>query len=329
MAGLAAVMLLITGANVANLLMARAVGRGREVALRAALGARRGRIVRQFLTEAVVLALLSSMVAVPIVVLAMRSLHDVLAGVSGIATIDPDFSVDLRVLAVTLAMAIGAGIVSGLAAALSTGRVDLANRLKSGGRGTTAGSSSRFQSALVVAQVALSLTLLVSGGLFVRSLDRAREVDLGFDPDGLLLASVRLEGYASAQQLAFYRTVRDRLAALPGVEQAAWIQFPPLGIVGEIAEVSPEDRPSDPDWRPAMVAEAGVGPEYFTTARVALVEGRSFDDRDDAGGPVVIVNETLARQLWPYRSAVGRRLTVDGIMCDVVGVVGNGKYQDV
>ncbi|HLG55103.1 MAG TPA: ABC transporter permease [Vicinamibacterales bacterium] len=344
MAGLAAVLLLITSANVANLLMARAAGRGREVALRAALGARRGRLVRQFLTEAVVLALLATLVAVPIVVLAMRVLHDVIAGVSGIVAIDPDFSVDFRVLAVTLAMAIGAGVVSGLAAALSCCRVDLAERLKSGARGATglprrswgflhagakAGASSRFQNALVVAQVALSLTLLVSGGLFVRSLDRARDVDLGFDPDGLLLASVRLEGYDSAQQLAFYRTVRDRLASLPGVEQAAWIQFPPLGIVGEIAEVSPDDRPSDPDWRPPTVAEAGIGPEYFATARVPLLEGRSFDGRDDSGEPVVIVNETLARQLWPNRSAVGRRLTVDGVVCDVVGVVGNGKYQNV
>jgi predicted permease len=328
MAGLAAVLLLITSANVANLLMARAAGRGREVALRAALGARRGRLVRQFLTEAVVLALLASTVAVPVVVLAMRVLHDVLAGVSGIATIDPDFSVDVRVLAVTLAMAIGAGVVSGLAAALSCCRVDLGETLKSGGRGAT-GSPSRFQHALVVAQVALSLTLLVSGGLFLRSLDRARDVDLGFDPDGLLLASVRLEGYDSAQQLAFYRTVRDRLASLQGVEQAAWIQFPPLGIVGEIAQVSPDDRPSDPDWRPPTVAEAGIGPEYFAAARVPLLEGRVFEERDDAGGPVVIVNETLARQLWPNRSAVGRRLTVDGVVCDVVGVVGDGKYQNV
>jgi putative ABC transport system permease protein len=332
LAGLAALLLLITSANVANLLLARAASREREVALRAALGARRGRIVRQFLTEAVVLALLGTVVAVPIVVFAMRGLRDLIAGASAIATFDPDFSVDVRVLAVALTLAIGAGIVSGLAPAVLAYRTDLSRSLRSGGRGTAGGSGSRFRSALVVAQVALSFTLLVSGGLFVRSLDRARNVDLGFDPAGVLLASAApgTQGYDPVRRLAFYRTVRDRISALPGVTQAAWISVPPLGITFPRAEVAPDDRPTDPDWRPSMVYTADVSSDYFGTMRVPVVEGRAFDDRDNAdSAPVVIVNEALATQFWPDRSPIGRHLTADGASLDVVGVVRNGKYQDV
>jgi predicted permease len=332
LAGLAALLLLITSANVANLLLARAASRGREVALRAALGARRGRIVRQFLTEAVVLALLGTVVAVPIVVFAMRSLRDLIAGASAIATFDPDFSVDVRVLGVALTLAIGAGIVSGLAPAVLAYRTDLSRSLRAGGRGTAGGSGSRFRSALVVAQVALSFTLLVSGGLFVRSLDRARNVDLGFDPAGVLLASAApgTQGYDPVRRLAFYRTVRDRISALPGVTQAAWISVPPLGITFPRAEVAPDDRPTDPDWRPSMVYTADVSSDYFVTARVPVVEGRAFDDRDNAdSAPVVIVNEALAKQFWPDRSPIGRYLTADGASLDVVGVVRNGKYQNV
>ena len=332
LAGLAALLLLITSANVANLLMARAASRGREVALRAALGARRGRIVRQFLTEAVVLALLGTMVAVPIVVFAMRALQDLIAGVSALATFEPDFSVDVRVLGVALALAIGAGIVSGLAPAILAYRTDLSRSLQGGGRGTAGGSGSRFRNTLVVAQVALSLTLLVSGGLFVRSLDRARNIELGFDPDGVLLASAApgMQGYDSVRRLAFYRTVGDRISALPGVTQAAWISVPPLGITFPRAEVAPDQRPTDPDWRPPTVYTADVSSDYFVTARVPVVEGRAFDDRDNAeSAPVVIVNEALAKQFWPDRSPIGRRLTADGAMLDVVGVVRNGKYQNV
>ena len=249
--GLAALLLLITSANVANLLMARAASRGREVALRAALGARRGRLVRQFLTEAVVLALLGSVVAVPIVVLAMRALRDLIARVSAIATFDPDLSVDVRVLGVRSPgdrrrdrLRTRTGVPG-----LSRRSQPLAEERRSRSAG---GSGSRFRSALVVAQVALSLTLLVSGGLFVRSLDRARDVDLGFEPDGMLLASAApgMQGYDPVQRLAFYRTVRDRIAPLPGVTQAAWISLPPLGIMCPRAEVSPDDRPPDPSGGP-------------------------------------------------------------------------------
>jgi predicted permease len=330
--GLAGLVLLITSANVANLLMARAAGRGREVALRAALGARLGRIARQFLTEGITVALLGALVAVPVVVLSMNALRTFLANVTSILAIDPDFSVDLRVLAVALAIAIGAGIVAGLAPAVAAYRSDPGNALKGGGRGATGGSGSRFGSVLVIAQVALSLTLLVSGGLFVRSLDRARGIDLGFEPDGMFLASAApaLQGYDFAKRLAFYTAVRDRIAAMPGVNQAAWVQFPPLDIMGRVSQAAPEPRPSNPDWRPLLAVDTAISPEYFVTAGVRLVVGRSFDERDTADTqPVLIINETLASRFWPGQNPLGRSLTADGVKGEVVGVVRNGKYQNV
>jgi predicted permease len=330
--GLAAIVVLITSANVTNLLMARAASREREVALRAVLGARRGRLVRQFLTEAVVLALLGAIAAVPAVVFAMRALRHLLAGASAMANIDPELVVDVRVLAASLAIAMGAGIAAGIAPALSACRADLADRLRSGARAGSDRSGSRFRSALVVAQVALSLTLLVSGGLFVRSLERARNVDLGFDPDGMFLATADpgIQGYNPAQRLNFYRSVRDRIAAQPGVEAAAWISLPPMGIVGDLDQVSPDVQPTDPNWRPPVAMRFDVTPEYFAAARIRLVDGRLFESRDEAAGtPVVIVNERLAREFWPGQSPIGRTLKADGDTVQVVGVARNGKYMNI
>jgi predicted permease len=332
LAGLAAMLVLITSANVANLLMARAASRSREVALRAALGARRGRLARQFLTEGVTLALFGGIVSIPFVMLAMTALRNFMSNATAAVAFDADLRVDVRVLTAMLVMAIGAGVVAGLAPALAACRADLGARLKSGARETEEGSGGRIRSALVVVQVALSLTLLVSGGLFVRSLDRAREIDLGFEPEGVLLATTApaLQGYDFEQRLAFYRTARERIIAIPGVERAAWVQFPPLGIMGVGAEAVPEPRPSDPDWRPPMVSKTDISPEYFETARVRLIEGRPFDERDRASStPVVIINQILARQFWPGQSPLGRALIADGARAEVVGVVQDGKYRNV
>jgi predicted permease len=330
MAGLAALLLLIMSANVANLLVARATSRGREVALRSALGAGRGQIARQFLTEGIAVSLLGGLVALPIVVLAVRALREFLARSITMVTVAPDLSLDVRVLAATFGVATVAGFVAGLAPALLAWRADPSGSLKTGR--DMAGPSGRFRGALVVAQVALSLVLLVSGGLFVRSLERARQVDLGFEADGLFLATAApgMQGYDAARRLAFYRAASDRISSLQGVEGVAWISIPPLGLIGDFVEVAPEERPADPDWRPPTTFEASVSDGYLRTARVPLVEGRAFDEGDSADRlRVAIVNETLARQFWPNRSAVGRILTIDDVRTEVVGVVRNGKYMNV
>jgi putative ABC transport system permease protein len=332
LAGLAALVLLITSANLANLLIARTATRAREVALRTALGARRGRIVRQFVTESVAVSVVGGAVAIPIVVFAMERLRAFVAGASAAFTLDPDFGVDARVIAAALAIAVGAGVLAGVAPAFWILRSNVAQNLRGAGRGVTARFGGALRSTLVVVQVALSLTLLVSGALFVRSLDRARAVDLGFDPNGLLLASASpgLQGYDAAKRLAFYDRVRSRIAAIPGVEIASWIQFPPLGITGQSVAVAPEPRPVDSNWHPPMVSEGVVGPEYFATAHIGLVAGRAFDSRDSAANvPVAIVNERLAQMFWPGQSPVGHYLIANVARLEIVGVVQNGKYQNV
>ena len=328
-AALAVLLLLITSANVTNLLMARAASREREVSLRAALGAGRGRLVRQLLTESVVLALLASAVAMPIAILALRSLETGLAGSTQIATLRPDFSLDAGLLGIALLLTLVAGIVSGLAPALMAARADLNLALKAGGRGASGELRAWFRSMLVVGQVALSLMLLVSGGLFVRSLDRARQIELGFDPDNVLVASAIPSdtGYDSAQRLAYYSSVRERMLALPGVERAAWIEWAPLSTVSEGGSIRLESQPTRADEPPPMAAVARADPGYFAAAHIPILDGRTFTDRDDESAePVAIVNQTLATQFWPKLNPVGRFFVVQGSRVQVVGVVPNGKY---
>jgi predicted permease len=328
-AGLAVILLFITSANVTNLLMARAVTREREVALRAALGAGRGRLVRQLLTESVVLAMLAGVAALPVVVLALRRLERETAASTALATLRPDFSLDPSVLAAALVLTFLAGIVSGSAPALLAARADLNRALKTGSRSGSGESRALFRNGLVVAQVALSLMLLVSGGLFVRSLDRARQVELGFDPDNVLVATAvpGETGYDSEQRRAYYTQVRERILRLAGVEGAAWTQWAPLATVSDSAPVWLESRPPRADEQAPMAASAHVDPGYFAVAHIPILEGRSFEDRDDGEAkPVAIVNQTLARQLWPNQTPVGRSVVVDGSPVQVVGVVPNGKY---
>jgi predicted permease len=328
-AALAVLLLLITSANVTNLLMARAASREREVSLRAALGAGRGRLVRQLLTESVMLALLASAVALPIAMLALRSFAQGMAASTGIATLQPDFSLDARVLGVALLLALLAGIVAGLAPALMAARADLNVALKAGGRGASGEPRAWFRSMLVVGQVALSLMLLVSGGLFIRSLDRARQIELGFDSHDVLLASATPSetGYDPAQRLAYYSNARERMLALPGVDQAAWTEWAPIATVSEGGAIWLESQPPGTGEQPPMAAVARVDPGYFATGRIPILEGRTFTDRDDESAePVAIINQTLATLFWPKQSAIGRFFVVNGGGVQVVGVVPNGKY---
>ena len=331
-AALAVLLLLITSANVTNLLMARAVSREREVSLRAALGAGRGRLVRQLLTESIVLALFASAVALPIAALALQNFQQGFAASTAIATLRPDFSLDVRVLIGVLGLTLLAGVVSGLAPALMAARADLNGALKSGSRGASGEPRAWFRSALVVGQVALTLMLLVSGGLFVRSLDHVRRVQLGFDPQHVVVASAvpGESGYDPEQRSAYFTAARDRVLALPGVERAAWAAWIPIATVSDGGPFWLESRPPRADEQPQNAAIARVDPGYFAAANTPLLEGRAFTDRDDAqAAPVAIVNQTLAAQLWPGQSALGRFFVLERTRAQVVGVVPNGKYYFV
>ena len=331
-AALAVLLLLITSANVTNLLMARAVSREREVSLRAALGAGRGRLVRQLLTESIVLALFASAVALPIAALALQNFQQGFAASTAIATLRPDFSLDVRVLIGVLGLTLLAGVVSGLAPALMAARADLNGALKSGSRGASGEPRAWFRSALVVGQVALTLMLLVSGGLFVRSLDHVRRVQLGFDPQHVVVASAvpGESGYDPEQRSAYFTAARDRVLTLPGVERAAWAAWIPIATVSDGGPFWLESRPPRADEQPQNAATARVDPGYFAAANTPILEGRAFTDRDDAqAAPVTIVNQTLAAQLWPTQSALGRFFVLEGTRVQVVGVVPNGKYYFV
>ncbi len=329
---LAVLLLLITSANVTNLIMARAASREREVSLRAALGAGRGRLVRQLLTESVVLALFAGVVALPVAAVALRNFEHGFTTSTAIATLRPDFSLDPRVLVGVLALTLVAGIASGLAPALTAARSDLNVSIKAGGRGTSSEPRAFFRSALVVGQVALSLMLLVSGGLFIRSLNHVRQVELGFDPRNLVVSSAvpSESGYDAEQRSTYFTNARNRVLALPGVQQAGWTQWIPMATVSDGAPVWLASKPPRPDEPPPVTAATRVDPSYFAAASISILEGRAFTDRDDEKAlPVAIVNQTLANQFWPKQSALGRSLVIEGTTVEVVGVVPNGKYYFV
>jgi predicted permease len=329
---LAALLLVITSANIANMLLARAAARGREVAIRAAIGARRGRLVRQLLTEGVVLAAIGGGVAVPFTWLVTGAFTRGVGSFSGDIPLRLDLAFDWRVLAVATVVACASGIVAGLAPAVFAFRADMNALLKTGGRTHAAGvERSRLRRTLIVGQVAFSLALLVTGGLFMKSLERARHLDFGFRADHLLLADVHpgLNGYDTAQRLAFYRRVRERVASLPQVRSAAWASTVPFQPDVSDTKVFVEGRGAATPGAAPMSFLVRVSPGYFETADVRVVAGRAFTERDDSARPeVMLVNQTLARQLWPGEEPVGRRvrLSNDGPAVEVIGVVRDGKY---
>jgi len=319
-----AVVLLIACANVANLLLARAAGRRREIGIRLALGATRGRLMRQLLTESVVLALCAGAAGM---VLSFW-LNDVLLAVSRAPTeIELALKPDARVLAFTIAVAVVTGVLFGLAPALGATRPDVVPALKERlGR-------SRLARAFVMAQVALSLILLVTAGLFLRSLDKALDVNPGFDPVNRIALSFDLgiQGYTDRQRGTFYARLLERVRALPGVEAASLGS--PLPMSGRIIGSAVSIEGVDPDAGAVPVTLGSFAPQYFATLGVPLLRGRDFATTDLAGAPlVVIVNETLARRLWPNQDPLGRRLRLYGReepLREVIGVAKDGKYDEL
>jgi len=330
--GVVALVLLIASANVANLLLARAKSREREIAIRTALGAGRGRLVRQLLTESLLLSAAGSVMGV----LLARWILDVLPAIGG-ADIPRLVSVriDLGVLAFTAAVAVATGLLFGLAPAWQAARTDAAPGLREGGRGTSGPAARRLRAGLTAAEVALALIVLVGAGLLVQSLVRLLHVDAGFTADHLLTFNVAMAGPAPrtpAQRAALAHEIVTRVAQLPGVEAAGGgTGLPPVtpqratGFVAEgVVENAAEGR------RGYFLA---VTPDYFRALGARVREGRAFTDQDGAGAPeVVILNRALARRLYGELSAVGRRLKLvspdqgDGWRT-VVGVVDDVRYS--
>ena len=301
-------LLLMACANVASLLLARGTVRAREVAVRAALGASRADIVRQMLTDSLVLALAGSLVGVLFAQ----------AGVRGLITFVPDnlpraeaVAIDARVLAFTLALALATTLVFGLVPALRASRVDLSRTLKVDGRGPGQGiPGQRLRGWLMIGQVAIALVLLAGAGLMARSFSRLRQVDPGFQPQGAVTVNVWLapERYRErAQVAAFARDAVARLAALPGVQAAGATQALPLSVHLNLVNFGISGRPAPENLRTTHILY--VTPDYFRAMGMTLLRGRHFDGRDVAGAPrVAVINQSLARRFFPGEDPVGKRI---------------------
>ncbi|MGI8496241.1 MAG: ADOP family duplicated permease [Gemmatimonadaceae bacterium] len=323
--------LLIACANVANLLLARATARQKEIAIRTALGAARARIIGQLLTESLVLALVGGAAGLAVARAGIRFL--VSTGPASVPRL-AEAGLDGRVLAFSLAVTVVCGFVFGLAPALRAARADLHSTLKEGGKGSAMGSSrDRLRNALVVSEVAVALVLLVGAGLLIRSAMLLQRVSPGFDPSNVLSARLALPSvrYGTPERLrSAFQRLAEEAGHIPGVQSAAVVSTTPFSGGGQNGLV-PEGRTFDP--KSAIVAHFRLAsPSYFATMRIPLKEGRLLDERDLAAGPrVMVINETLAKEAWPGQSPIGRRIACceagpDGkspSWKEVVGVVGD------
>ncbi|HEV8337432.1 MAG TPA: ABC transporter permease [Candidatus Polarisedimenticolia bacterium] len=314
--------LLIACANVANLLLSKATGRHREMAIRRALGASRGRIVRQLLTENLVLGVLGGIAGLA---LSMWGVDLLRSGLPADLGAYFDVAPDLRVLGFTLLLSLGTSLVFGLAPALQASRPALAASMREGS--LAAGETrSRARNTLVVAEVALSLMLLVGAGLLLKSFHSLLSTDAGLKPEGLLSLSLSLPDakYPENPQVeAFFAGLLERMAAVPGIAGAAAISNLPFGGDNTDTSFRIEGRPEPaPGHRPSAWFSS-ITPDYLRVAGVKLLRGRGFDSRDTAQAPLVIlINESMARQYWPNENPLGKRIGRT-VWREVVGVVGN------
>ncbi len=326
-----AVVLLIACANVANLLLARAASRRKEIAVRLALGGSRGRLVRQMLTESFVLASLGAALGLAIAFWTARSLAAFLPPYASRASFDT--RPDAVVFAFTLGLTVITTLLFGLAPTLHASKQDLVTAMKDNtatvGRGPRKVS---LRHALVITQVALSMVALISAGLFVRSLREAYSADPGFNPHGVLLASFDpfLSGYDESRGREFYRRLVERVRTVPGIQSATLARRLPLtdgGIAFANVAIDGYAPAKDEDMR---LNYETVGPQYFQTMRIPFVHGRDFDERDQEGAPgVVIINETMAGRYWPGGDALGRRLKLTKDWLEIVGIAKDVKNRSL
>jgi putative ABC transport system permease protein len=323
--------LLIACSNLANLTLARGTARQKEFALRSALGAGRGRLVRQLLTETTLLALLGGGVGL----LLARWGTDLLLSANPGVLPRGEVRLDAPVMLFTLGVSVLTGFLFGLAPAWQMSRLDLHTTLKEGGRSAGDGARAlRARALFVVVQVALALVLLIGGALFIKSFYRLLEVDPGFKTDNLLTLEYRLprsKYVESPAQWEFHRQVVEQLRAVPGVQSAALIRGLPLtGNSGSVRISLPEGETPPKGQEPQAQFNTAT-PDYFATMGIPLVQGRLFNDGDRLGTPdVIVVNQTAARRFWPGQDAIGKQIKYvggDDRPATVVGVVGDAKHD--
>jgi putative ABC transport system permease protein len=328
---LVGLVLLIACANVANLILARANGRRREIATRIALGATRWRMVRQLLTESVLLAFLGGLSGlllarwVAIGLLSIRLPTDIPIRLF-------DLQMDWRIFTFSFVAAMLTGLIAGIVPALQTSRTDLAETLKEGGRTSAGAGRHRMRNVLVIAQVSVSLMLLACAGFFIRSFQNSARVDMGFRVENVLLMSmdVGLQGYTEQRGQQFYRQLSDRVKALPGVRSAAISSMIPMGYDANIISIYlPEHASSDKSQVESSLSDS-VQPAYFGAAGVPVIQGREFTAADTSTAPsVAIINEAFAKKIWPGQNPIGKTFQKEknGPVIQVVGMTRTGKYM--
>jgi predicted permease len=327
--------LLIACANIAGLVLVRSLARRREFGIRMSLGAGGWRLVRQLVTEGMILSLSGGLLGLGVAVLGTRMLLKFAPPLP--LEISFDASVDYRVLLFTLGASLATGILVSILPAFRSTKLDLSGTLKAGDSGLGQGHTSMLaRDALVVGQIAVSLLLLIMAGLFVRSLVKAQQISLGFDPENRLLASADtfLAGYTDQQSSAFDARLLDEVRSMPGVIDVSSTAFAPLsgGYLGD-GHVYIEGETPVPDYERPKVFYDRVGAGFFRTMGTPLVAGRDFIPRDLNGtAPVAVVNQMFADSFWPGQNPVGKRLKLnssDSPWIEVVGLVPNGRYQSL
>jgi putative ABC transport system permease protein len=334
--GAVGLVLLIACANVANLLLARAASRQREIAVRTALGAGRWRIVRQLLSESVVLSLVGGGLGL---LLAYWGADILIRAVpSDIADFTPGWrqiGVNPQVLSFSLLISLLTGVVFGLAPALQVSKPDLTDALKDSGKGSAGLKRQRARKVLVIAEMALALVLLIGAGLLIKSFQQLQQVTLGFNPNQVFIANVSLGGAKyreTPRQVNFYQQVLQRVEKSPGLVSAAIVNLPPFSINSDrVFTIAGKPEPA-PDAIPDANYRV-ISQQYFRTLEIPLVRGRVFTDQDVANAPrVVIINEALARRYFPNEDPIGKQIKLGRYMEDnplhaIVGIVGNIKHR--
>jgi predicted permease len=324
--GAVGLVMVIACANVSNLVLAKGIGRQRELALRTALGAEPGRLVRQLLTESICLAVVSGLLGLWIAIVAVEALRSLLP--PALPRIN-EVRVDMVVLVFGLLVSLLSGILFGILPAIRVSRVNPLEALTGGGRGVT-DSSRALRQTMVAAQVALATTLLVGSVLLLQSFVRLQRVPIGFAPDGVLTArvSVPRATYADAPRIrAFYERLLQSLDANAGVQSAAVATSAPFG--SGIRRSVPSGEKTTAAAPSVNLTEHIVSAGYFRTLSIPIIAGRGFDDRESGGSrPVVVISQAAARQLWPSGNAVGQQIEIDGRLHEVVGISGDVRGDD-
>jgi predicted permease len=332
MMGVVGLVLLIACVNLVNLLLAQAASREKEIGVRAALGASRGRVIQQLLTESMVLAFLSALAGLAVAYIGRSVLWSFRPPF--IRDSDIDLGFDSHVLLFTLSVALLTAVLIGVAPALKAARPNVIEVLKVGGRGNTVGwASSPFRSMLVVTEIALALVALVGAGLFVRSMQNAQRIDPGFESSKLFMFNFDLGAlhYDEGRGQQFFRAAIERAKAAPGVVSATIADAPPL-IGGFARTIFPEGQDETSGYRGTLTQLNDIATNYFETLRIPLISGREFTDSDrSTTNPVAIANEAMAKHFWPNENAVGKRFHFfgDPTLREIVGVVHNAVVNNI